>query len=80
MLVHHEVYLEASYKETHYIPFAGTYPGSERDRHVVRLGHEGDVQHAIEYALSVFPLAKVTAVWETTILGTKIKQVWKQND
>lgn len=78
-LKHYETCLEASYLETHYIPFCGNAPGSERDKHSVRLGideTQGGYGYAIEYALSVFPKAKVVAVYETNILGNRLTRVF----
>lgn len=78
MLKHWEVLLKADYSRTGYIPFAGDYPGSTRDYHIIRLGTEQDYPHAIEWALGIFPEAKVVEVWETNILCDRIRQVWRE--
>ena len=73
-LYHWEVCLEAD-PSARYIPFDGQAPGSVFGKHSIRLGCENDYPHAKKYALSIFPLARIVAVYETNILGDRIRQV-----
>ena len=73
-LFHWEVCLEAD-KSAQYIPFDGQAPGSVVGKHSIRLGCENDYSYAKEYALSIFPLARIVAVYETNILGDRIRQI-----
>lgn len=82
MLRHWTICLAAP-EHLRYIPFDGGYPGSVKGEHCLRLGidyktEDEHIDRAREYALSVFPQATVTAIYETDIIddGDKRQKAW----
>ncbi len=79
MLKHWTVYLTAP-ASAKYIPFRGEHPGSIKGQHHLNMGidYPTEAEHIAEvkkYALSIFPLATITEIWEITIVLEKIRRV-----